>query len=230
MDFYLVTDSRLSRRGVLSDVERALEAGCTVIQYREKEKCIRDMVAEAARIRELCRGQALFLVNDRIDVALATDADGVHIGQDDMPFESARRILGPERIIGLTVHDEREAEEAARLGADYVGLSPIFPTGTKADAGRACGVGMITRVRVASPSIKIVVIGGITKENVAGTILAGADAAVAISAVVGAEDMAREVREFCEIIRRAKEERGSCMRMRSIHFFGSYTIFPFLSM
>jgi thiamine-phosphate pyrophosphorylase len=229
MDFYLVTDSRLSRCGVFSDVERALEAGCMVIQYREKGKCTRDMVAEAARIRELCSGKALFLVNDRIDVALAVDADGVHIGQDDMPFESARRILGPERIIGLTVHDEREAIEAERLGADYMGLSPIFSTGTKADAGQACGVGMITRVRTCI-SIPLVVIGGITKGNVAGTILAGADAAVAISVVVGAGDVAREVREFCEIIRRAKEERGSCMRMRSIHFFGSYTIFPFISM
>jgi len=205
MDFYLVTDSRLSRLGILSDVERALDAGCTVIQYREKEKCTRDMVSEAGRIRGLCAGRALFLVNDRVDVALAAGADGVHLGQDDMPFELARRILGPERIIGLTVHDESEAEGAGRAGADYVGLSPIFATSTKADAGRACGVAMIARVKalIRSP---VVVIGGITKENVAGAIRAGADAAVAISVVVGAEDVAREVREFIGIIRKEKGE------------------------
>jgi thiamine-phosphate pyrophosphorylase len=207
MDFYMVTDSRLSRQGILSDVERALNAGCTVVQYREKEKCTRDMVTEALRIRELCGCRALFIVNDRVDVALASSADGVHIGQDDMPFEIARNILGPEKIIGLTVHDEREAEEAERLGADYVGLSPIFPTGTKADAGRACGVGMITRVK-ARIRIPLVVIGGITKENVAGTIRAGADAAVAISAVVAAEDVACEVGAFREIIRGVRGERG----------------------
>ena len=207
MDFYLVTDSRLTRRGVFSDVERALEAGCMVIQYREKTASTRDMVAEASRIRALCQDRALFLVNDRVDVALASDADGVHLGLDDMPYEAARRLLGPERIIGLTVHDEREAVEAERLGADYVGLSPIFSTSTKPDAGQACGVGMITRVK-SRILIPLVVIGGITKENVAETIRAGADAAVAISAAVGAGDVEREVREFRDIIRKEKCSRA----------------------
>ncbi|MHB9028362.1 MAG: thiamine phosphate synthase [Candidatus Latescibacterota bacterium] len=199
MDFYLVTDSSLSKRGTFHDVEQALEAGCAVVQYREKEKSTRRMVEEAGRLRELCAGRAVFLVNDRIDVALAADADGVHIGQDDMPFGTARRLLGPDRIIGLTVHDVPEALEAERLGADYVGLSPIFATSTKKDAGCACGVEMISEVR-RQIRIPIVVIGGISKANVADTIRAGADAAVAISAVVCARDVAVEVREFRKII------------------------------
>ena len=203
MDFYLVTDSGLSRRGTAHDVAAALDAGCAVVQYREKAKGTRAMVEEARRLRALCAGRALFLVNDRVDVALAADADGVHIGQDDMALADARRLLGPERIIGLTVHTVAEALDAGRTGADYIGLSPIFPTGTKADAGDACGVGMIAEVRRAV-RLPIVVIGGITKANAAKTVRAGADGVVAISAVVCAEDAAAEVRAFREIIRAAK--------------------------
>jgi len=203
IDFYLVTDSRLTRKGVLRDVESALEAGCRIIQYREKEKSTKEMVEEALRIRELCVGRALFLVNDRVDVALAVGADGVHIGQDDMPYEAARRLLGDDRIIGVTVHDVGEAVEAERSGADYVGLSPIFETGTKKDAGRACGVSMVRRVRE-RVSLPIVAIGGINKENAAAVIRAGADAAAAISAVVCAEDVRAAAAEFTETIRKAK--------------------------
>ncbi len=207
MDYYLVTDSGLSLRGTPHDVEQSLEAGCAAIQYREKEKSVREMVEEAIRLNTLCEGRALFLVNDRVDVALAADADGVHIGQDDMPFELARRLLGPGRIIGLTVHDVAEALEAERIGADYVGLSPIFATSTKTDAGNACGVEMIAEVK-RHIRIPIVVIGGISKANVAETVLAGADAAAAISAVVRAGDVRLEVAAFREIIRLTKEARG----------------------
>ncbi len=207
MDFYLVTDSGLSCRGTMHDVDAALRAGCCIVQYREKEKSTREMVEDALRLRELCAGRALFLVNDRVDVALASGADGVHIGQDDMPFGTARRILGPESIIGLTVHDIPEAVEAQRMGADYVGLSPIFETGTKKDAGRACGVGAIAGVRRAI-DLPIVVIGGISGDNAASTIEAGADAVAAISAVVCAEDPAAEVRKFREIIGKEKARRS----------------------
>ncbi|MCE5249910.1 thiamine phosphate synthase [bacterium] len=200
IDYYLVTDSRLSRRGTLGDVREALRAGCRIVQYREKDSDTKTVVEEAAAIGELCRGRAVFIVNDRIDVALAVGADGVHIGQEDMPFGIARRLLGPDRIIGLTVHDVAESMEAERLGADYVGLSPIFETGTKKDAGKACGVAMIRAVkeRVAIP---VVAIGGINKANIAGVIGAGADAACAISAVLCADDVFAETAAFREIIR-----------------------------
>ncbi len=202
-DFYLVTDSGLSARGTIYDVEQAVTAGCRIVQYREKEKSTRDMVREAAEIADICKGRAVFIVNDRIDVALAVDADGVHIGQDDMPFETARRLLGPDRIIGLTTHNVDESAEAERIGADYIGLSPIFKTSTKADAGPGCGLAMVKAVREAV-SLPIVAIGGLSKENTGDVIAAGADMAVAISAVVKADDVASEVRAFIDIIRSAK--------------------------
>ncbi len=203
IDLYLVTDRGLSRRGVFDDVARAVASGCRIIQYREKTMSTRGMIAEAVRIADLCRGKALFLVNDRIDVTLAAGADGVHIGQDDMPYEYARRLLGPDRIIGVTTHDVAESVEAERRGADYIGLSPIFRTATKDDAGEGCGTAMIRRVRE-NVSIPIVAIGGITLANVGGVISAGADAAAAISAVVCAEDVGCEVAKFIECIRSAR--------------------------
>jgi len=187
----------------MHDVREAVAAGCRIIQYREKEKSTREMVEEARRIRDICSGRAVFLVNDRIDVALAVDADGVHIGQEDMPFGDARRLLGEGKIIGLTTHDVEESREAERLGADYIGLSPIYVTGTKKDAGAACGIGMIGRVR-ASVGLPIVAIGGINRGNVEEVIRAGADGLVAISAVVCAEDVRRETEEFIRVIREAK--------------------------
>jgi thiamine-phosphate pyrophosphorylase len=199
IDFYMVTDSLLSRRGTLSDVEQAIKAGCKIIQYREKSKSMREMVEEALVIKNVCRERAIFLVNDRVDLALTVDADGVHVGQEDMPFEIARHILGEDKIIGLTVHDVRESREAEEMGADYIGLSPIFETSTKSDAGRACGLPKITEVRK-QVRLPIVAIGGITKENVSEVIRAGADAAVAISAVVCAGDVYKEVAEIREII------------------------------
>lgn len=211
IDFYLVTDAILTRKGIVHDIQQALEAGCSIIQYREKKKSTREMIGESEKIITLTVDKALFLVNDRVDVALATDADGVHIGQDDMPYVLARKLLGNAKIIGVTVHNADEALEAERMGADYVGLSPIFATSTKLDAGKACGVSMIREVRKRI-HIPIVVIGGITRENVAETIRAGADAAVAISAVVSSEDVYREVREFIEIIREAKRHQDQGLR------------------
>jgi len=204
IDFYLVTDSGLSRNGTLTDVKQALDAGCRIVQYREKQKSTKKMIEEAYNIKNICGTRAIFLVNDRVDVALAVDADGVHIGQDDMPYEIARELLGREKIIGVTVHDVEESLEAGRAGADYIGLSPIFETGTKEDAGKACGTSMIERVR-GEVSLPIVAIGGIGRENVGEVIRSGADAAVAISAVLCADDVYKEVKEFIEIIQGVKK-------------------------
>jgi len=204
IDFYLVTDSKLSRNGTLSDVRKAVRAGCKIIQYREKNKSTVQMIEEALQIKALCRDRAVFIINDRVDVALAVDADGVHIGQDDMPFETARNLLGEGKIIGLTTHDIEESVQAGKTGADYIGLSPIFETSTKQDAGEGCGVSMIERVRE-RVKLPIVAIGGINKSNVRDVIKAGADAAVAISAVVCSEDVYKEVCEFIEVIKKAKK-------------------------
>jgi thiamine-phosphate pyrophosphorylase len=207
IDFYLVTDSKLSRKGTLSDVENAVAAGCRIIQYREKNMSTRDMIHEAAQIKELCGNEAIFLVNDRVDVALAIDADGVHIGQDDMPIGVARKLLGPEKIIGLTVHDLSEALEAQRNGADYVGLSPIFDTSTKKDAGKGIGPERIREVKD-SLNIPIVAIGGINKENCVSVVRGGADSLVAISAIVCSDDVKRETKDFIDLLRKTKQDMG----------------------
>ena len=204
IDFYLITDSNLSKKGILDDVEQALKAGCAIIQYREKNKSTKEMIVEALKIKSLCEGKAIFLVNDRIDVALAVEADGVHIGQDDMPFEIARKLLGREKIIGLTVHNVEEALHTEAVGVDYIGLSPIFKTATKKDAGNACGISMIRETRK-NVRLPIVAIGGINKENVREVTEAGADAAVAISAVVCSDDVYRETKDFINIIQTAKK-------------------------
>lgn len=205
IDFYLVTDSGLSRKGTLSDVEGAVVAGCRIVQYREKARSTRDMVLEAAQIKTLCGNEAIFLVNDRIDVALAVDADGVHIGQDDMPIDTARELLGQDKIIGLTVHNVEEALEAEQKGADYVGLGPIFDTSTKKDAGDGIGPQSIRAVKNAI-DIPVVAIGGINKQNSESVILGGADSLVAISAVVCSDDVTTETREFIDVIRQMRSQ------------------------
>jgi thiamine-phosphate pyrophosphorylase len=204
IDFYLVTDSRLSKKGTLSDVREAVESGCRIVQYREKGKSTKEMVEEASKIKMMCSDRAIFLVNDRIDITLAVDADGVHIGQDDMPIEIARKLLGKNKIIGLSVHNRQEAIQAEKAGADYVGLGSIFDTATKKDAGEGIGPLKIREVKDAI-RIPVVAIGGICKENCESVINNGADSLVAISAVVCSDDVKRETRYFIDIIRRIKQ-------------------------
>lgn len=192
--YYFITDASLSRKGNESDVRSAVKAGVGIVQYREKNAATRTMLEEARRLRSLCK-KTLFVVNDRIDIALAAGADGVHLGQGDMPYRAARRLLGRERLIGLTVHSVGEAREAAGLGADYIGVSPIFTTATKRDAGAPAGVMLIKRIR-AAVRIPIVAIGGITPENAPSVIAAGADALCAISAVVTKSNVVERIRRF----------------------------------
>ncbi|WP_406656806.1 thiamine phosphate synthase [Methanolobus sp. ZRKC2] len=203
IDFYLVTDSGLSKKGTLSDVENAVAAGCRIVQYREKSGSTKDMILEAAQIKTLCGNEAIFLVNDRVDVALAVDADGVHIGQDDMSIDMARQLMGPDKIIGLSVSNVEEALDAERSGADYVGLGPIFDTATKKDAGDGIGPESIRFVKN-SVNIPVVAIGGINKENCTSVVRGGADSLVAISAVVCSDDVKRETKSFIDTIRRVK--------------------------
>jgi thiamine-phosphate pyrophosphorylase len=192
--FYFVTDAALSRAGNTSDVRSAIAAGVGVVQYRAKQGSTRELCQEAAALRAAC-GAALFLVNDRADVALAVGADGVHVGQDDLPCAVARRLLGPGKVVGVSVGSAEEAREAERAGADYVGVSPVFSTRTKLDAGAGRGLETLRQVRRAV-SIPVVAIGGIDLGNAAAVVAAGAHALCAISAVVTAADVAAEIRRF----------------------------------
>lgn len=199
IDYYFITDAKLTRKDIFADVECALAAGCRIVQYREKNKSREEMIKEAGRVRELCGDHALFIVNDYVDIALAVDADGVHVGQEDLGAAAARRLLG-DRVLGVTVHNLGEALDAVDAGADYLGVSPIYPTNTKADAGGACGVRLIEQIRGEGISLPIVAIGGITKGNVADVIRAGADSVAAISAVVCSGNVEKEVRDFIRVI------------------------------
>jgi len=203
IDFYFITDSQLSKKGIFSDVKDAINAGCKIIQYREKNKDFDKMVNEAKHLKKNCEGKAIFLINDRLDIALGVDADGVHIGKADVSFKDARKLLGNKKIIGLSIDNVKEAVDAEIAGADYVGLGPIFETSTKKDAGNPCGIKMLKNVRK-NIMIPIVAIGGITKKNVADVIINGADAVAAVSAVVGSDDVYGEVNDFINIIRECK--------------------------
>lgn len=199
--YYFITDSGLSRAGNISDVSSALSCGVKVVQYRNKDAETRQMFDEALLLGQICReGGAAFLINDRVDIALAADADGVHLGQSDMPFAAARRLLGPEKIIGLTVHSLAEALEGQALGADYLGVSPIFATATKPDAGKPAGISLIEQIRE-EVSLPLIAIGGINHCNARQVVAAGADGLCAISCVVASDDAGKEMRRFQDLFR-----------------------------
>jgi thiamine-phosphate pyrophosphorylase len=200
IDLYFITDSRLTGRTVLEDVGSAIRAGVKIIQYREKDLTTREMIDEAGKISRLCReNDVLFIINDRVDIALAVDTDGVHLGNEDMPYEAARRILGNMKIIGLTVHDVGEAIEAERIGADYIGISPIFETTTKPDAGTPAGIDLIKYIKKAV-KIPFVAIGGINQDNIKSVLEAGARSIAVISAIVTKDDVEKECKKFREVI------------------------------
>jgi thiamine-phosphate pyrophosphorylase len=181
-----------------------LEGGCRVVQLREKTMPLGDLYPVARALRKRCReAGCLFIVNDRVDLALAVEADGVHVGQDDLPAREARRLLSPGMILGVSTHDENQARRARDDGADYVAVGSMFPTGSKAGF-RLVGPDLVRRVR---PEIRVplVAIGGVTTDNVAEVIRAGADAVAVITAVCAAPDPAAAARAFLEAIRRARE-------------------------
>lgn len=195
--YYFITDSGLSRAGNVSDVLMAAACGVEVVQYRNKNAETREMYDEALHLKEICR-DLTFLINDRIDIALAVDADGVHLGQSDMPCTTARDLLGREKVIGVTVHNLSEALEAERQGADYLGVSPIFKTATKTDAGKPAGITLIEEIRQ-QVDIPLIAIGGINHSNAPAVIEAGADGLCAISCVVASSDVAAQIKRFQDL-------------------------------
>lgn len=195
--YYFITDAALSRAGNAADMAAAVAAGTMLAQYRCKDGSSRAQCDEAGALRVLCRGTpTAFIVNDRVDIAVAVAADGVHLGQEDLPVAVARAMLGPGKIIGVTVHDLAEARQAVADGADYLGVSPVFATTTKADAGPAGGLQLLRSIRAAVPGLPLVAIGGITLANAPDVLAAGADMVCAISAVVCAADPGAQMARF----------------------------------
>jgi thiamine-phosphate diphosphorylase len=189
-DLYVITDPSLSRGRSHADVARAaLEGGADAIQIRDKSSTAYNLSCAVAEIQPIARkfGAALF-VNDRVDVALVTGADGAHVGQNDLPAREARRLLPKPRLIGVSVSTKEEAKRAVKDGADYLGVGPVFATTTKTDAGDPLGLERLAEI-ASAVAIPVVAIGGITIDNVARVFEAGASGAAVVSAVVSAEDV-----------------------------------------
>lgn len=200
-DLYVVTDSDLSKGRTDVEVARlAYEGGADAVQLRMKHSDGREMLEQALEIRkvadEYCR---FFFVNDRVDIALASGADGVHLGQSDIPLEVARDLMGETAIIGISVDNVEQAVAAAEGGADYIGIGAIFNTSTKPDAKQGVGLGAIYEIRQAV-DIPIVAIGGINRGNIQDVVRAGADAAAVVSAVVAQDDIRSAAHELRDLI------------------------------
>ncbi len=184
--FYLITDGEPSR--LPETAARALDRGATAVQLRAKGLADRELYALGETLGRVIRFRgALFLINDRVDLAIALAADGVHLGQDDLPVAVARSLLGPGKIIGLSVDNVAEALAGERAGADYLGAGPIYPTRTKLDAGQVCGTDGLRRI-CAAVNLPVVGIGGIGPGRAAPVLRAGAAGVAAASAVCGAPE------------------------------------------
>jgi thiamine-phosphate pyrophosphorylase len=190
-------------------LDAVLAGGCRLVQLREKSLPPVELYPLALALRRRCReAGCLFIVNDRVDLALAVEADGVHVGQDDLPAREARRLLRPGMLLGVSTHDEIQARRARDDGADYVAVGSMFPTGSK-PGFQLVGPELVKRVRPDIP-VPLVAIGGITVNNVAEVIRAGADAVAVISAICAAPDPAAAARRFLEAIRGAREGAAPC--------------------
>ncbi len=205
-DLYVVTDEGLSRGKTHAEIaEEAVRGGAGVIQLREKSKESREIFSAACKMAEICKGKAVFIVNDRLDIALASGADGVHLGQSDIPLTEARRVVGKSFIIGVSVGSLAEADEAVENGADYIAVSPVFDTGSKMDAGKGHGLSLVREIRAKHPTIPLIGIGGLNKTNVADAVHAGLDGIAVISAVVSQRDIAESASELLSLIKEAKK-------------------------
>ncbi|MGQ9778551.1 MAG: thiamine phosphate synthase [Bacillota bacterium] len=207
-ELYIITDRVLAGEQPLVEVVRkALEGGAQIVQLREKTLPTREMVELAAELKRLAMDfDARFIVNDRLDVALAVDADGVHLGQEDMPARIARRLLGPGKILGVSVASVEEAIRAKEEGADYLGAGAVFPTATKGEA-EVIGIEGLRAICTAV-DLPVVAIGGIDREKVAEVIAAGAAGVAVVSAVMAAPDPAAAARELLWAVETARAKAG----------------------
>ncbi len=200
---YFITDSGFGRSHA-ELAEMVLEAGVRIIQFREKRMSTREMLENARKIRKLTEDYgAIFIVNDRLDIALASYADGVHVGQDDMPARVVREIAG-DIILGVSVRNVEEAVAAERDGADYLGAGPVFTTTTKDDAGNAIGISELAEI-VKVVEIPVVAIGGIDHSNAPSALETGCAGIAVISAIAASSDPKRSAEELLEIVRRFKK-------------------------
>jgi thiamine-phosphate pyrophosphorylase len=201
---YPITDRRLSGLSHAEQVARLIDGGATFIQLREKHLGPREFYVEAEEALRVARARGVkLIINDRADIALALGADGVHLGQDDMPPEAARSLLGGGAVVGFSTHGVEQAIAAARLPVDYIAVGPIFKTASKENPDPVVGLEGLRRVREAVGRLPLVAIGGVTRENVPSVLDAGADSVAVISALLNHEDpseITRLTRDFLSLL------------------------------
>ena len=182
---YAITDVEISGLSHRSQIERLVAGGARLIQLREKDMAPRRFYAEAETALDFARSHGVqIIINDRVDIALALEADGVHLGQEDLPPHSARKLLGNDAVIGLSTHSLDQVRAASRLPVSYLGIGPIFPTSTKKNPQPLVGLDGLRRIREVARELPLVAIGGITLANAAAVLSAGADAVAIISALL----------------------------------------------
>lgn len=198
---HILTDTVLQSRFSHMEITRfAIAGGADTIQYRQKSGSTREMIESARNMKRLCsEAGVMFIVNDRLDVAIAAEADGVHLGQDDFPIPMARELLGEGRIIGGSAATLDEARKCLSEGADYVGFGPVYPTSSKDDAGPVSGIDILKQVVEIVP-LPIIAIGGVGAENTAIVIRAGAHGIAVISAVCCQDDPEEATRSLYQVL------------------------------
>jgi thiamine-phosphate pyrophosphorylase len=210
---YVITQSPRAGQSYLAMVEAACAGGADAIQLRDKTLSSRELVRLAKDLQAICdRTGTFFILNDRVDVALAADVDGVHVGQEDLPVRVVREMMGHKKLIGCSTHSTAQALAAVGDGADYMSCGPLFATPTKPDY-TPVGVDLVKEYRqlVRTP---FVAIGGIDLANVAQAIAAGADRVAVVRAVAGASDVAQAAKNFKDLILKTKMERQETMASR----------------
>ena len=212
---YGIVDPEHSRgRDLAALVLDAMAGGCTLIQYRDKQADTRTLVARARALKAALQGSRVpLLVNDRVDVALAAEADGVHLGQEDMHASDARRLLGPRAIIGVTVKTPEQADELYRMPADYACIGGVFATSSKVNPEPPIGLEGLSRIafraRLAGGKIPVGAIAGINETNAASVIAIGADGIAVVSAIFAADDVRQAARRLRSIVDSALAARGA---------------------
>ncbi|WP_297456711.1 thiamine phosphate synthase [Persephonella sp.] len=204
LSLYVITDEKLLEgKNVAKAVEEAILGGADIIQYRAKNKSSREIYQEATQIKKICdKYNKPLIINDKVDIALAVDADGVHVGQDDLDVEVVRKLIGFDKILGLSTKNIEQVEEANKLPVDYIGFGSIFPTGTKEDAQLA---GLEQLKKAIEISIQpVVAIGGINEENLQSVLDTGCENVAVVSAVFKNENIKQNAKRLKEILSKKK--------------------------
>lgn len=200
-DIYAILSEEHSQgRSNLQVLQELIEAGVKIVQYREKDKSLKEQLEQCRQLRELTRQAGVtFIINDHVDLALLVEADGVHIGQDDLPVAEVRKLLGPDKLIGLSTHSPEQAQAALAAGVDYIGVGPLFTTSTKKDVCAAVGLEYLDYVVKHIP-LPFVAIGGIKPDNLPQVVSRGATCVCLVTGIVGAPDIKGRVQELRHIM------------------------------